>query len=92
MHISYLSKFLIGNFCYGFIKSMGAENQNELISEKLTASIISGFCYMNPLIIPINLHKLSARIEIKLNNKNPLEYKYYYEEPFQYRRINYNTI
>ena len=93
MNINTVIKFFIANFSYGFIRGMMSVDKskpNELAIERVTYSFINGCIYASP-VMPLHLHKLAGRIEIKLTNKNPHEHSYYYQELIALRE-NYNTL
>lgn len=89
-----LIKYCAATCLYGFTRGMRSHdenNPNQLISDRFCTSLINSVIYANPPSSLFYLHKLMGRIEIKLTNKNPQEYKYYYQE-FPHGAVNYNTL
>ena len=64
--------------------------KDSLIVNNFIDGTISGVWYSNPLCWPINLIKLSQRIEISLTGKDKTKYPYVYSE-FN-GNYNYNTL
>lgn len=94
MFVERLIKYCIGASSYGFVRCMRSNDENiknELITDKISLSFMNSLMYANPTTSLIYVHKLVGRIEIKLTNRDPLEYKYYYQE-FPGNRFNYDTI
>jgi hypothetical protein len=55
-----------------------------LLSARIAGGFITGILYTNPFLQPLFLGKLMDRIEIKLTNKYPKDYKTSYYDIYNY--------
>lgn len=82
-------------FTYGFYRGAtfthkyiytydNIKNPEILLSDRIAGGFITGILYANPFLQPLLLGKLMDRIEIKLTNKDPKNYKTSYYDIYNY--------
>ena len=71
-------------FAYGFLRGINAQYEppDDVIGNKVTASMLNGIFYAYPVLFPYYITKLLSRIDVKLNGKDPEKYENIYKDMF----------
>lgn len=90
MSANKLLLWVVPTFTYGFYRQSQIEyDSKDLIVPKIIASTLNGMIYSITPFSFYKLYNLYERIDIKITNKNPNEYRHSFEEIYGY---NENTF